>query len=126
MLYIYTYYSGRELCLKKVSESKDKINRGIALYSVILTFIPVLIIMFTGFMNFTNPYGIYSLFTFGICFYFSVFIAILTRKNVVLYAIFDILNAICGIGFIINSFIYLFLVSRWTSFTFSLKLYAHL
>ena len=106
MLYIYTYYSGRELCLKKVSESKDKINRGIALYSVILTFIPVLIIMFTGFMNFTNPYGIYSLFTFGICFYFSVFIAILTRKNVVLYAIFDIINAICGIGFIIVSYIF--------------------
>ncbi|MGM9873767.1 MAG: hypothetical protein ACI31G_02455 [Bacilli bacterium] len=91
---------------EKVKESKSKINKGIAIYSVVLTIIPVIVILCTGFKNFKYPYGIYSLFTFGISVYFSCFIALLTRKNKVLYAIFDILNAIIAVGFVIVSYIF--------------------
>lgn len=46
---------------KIISRSKDKTNLGIAIFSTILTFIPVLIVLFTGTSSFKTNYGIYAL-----------------------------------------------------------------
>ena len=90
---------------KKVTISKNKINLGIAIFTVIVSLIPIIITSFTGWSSFKTPYGIYILSVFGICLYFSCIFAMFSWKNKILYIVMDIVNFIVSIGFVIYAYI---------------------
>lgn len=90
---------------EKVTQSKSKFNKEMAIFSIVFTLIPVIIVMLTGMKNLKSPYGIYALFALGISVYFSIIIAFIAVKNKFLYIFFDVINLVCSVGFLIYSYI---------------------
>ena len=90
---------------KKVVQSKNKINIGIAIFTMIVIALPVMITSFTGLSSFQTPYGIYVLSVLGICTYFSCIFGMFAWKNKFLFIIMDIITVIASIGFVVYAYI---------------------
>ncbi len=90
---------------QKVQEKKKSMNLQIAISTAILSLIPVIILVFTGFSSFQTPYGIYSLVALGIGVYFSCIFGMFAWKNKILYIVLDIMNIILMLFLVIYGYI---------------------
>ncbi len=87
-----------------VQEKKKSMNIGIAIFSIIVSLIPVIVLLCTGLSSFKTPYGIYSLVNLGICLYFSCIFAFL-GKHKILYILLDTITIIASFGLMVYSYI---------------------
>lgn len=91
---------------KHVTENRMKSYTSLMIFFLVMTIIPVIIVMLTGFKSFTTVYGIYSLVALGTAVFFSVVMALFAWRNKVVYIILDLLSLIGGIAFLVLSYVF--------------------
>lgn len=89
---------------KRVQKNKNSVNIGVAIFTAIVSIIPVIIVALTGFSHLKSPYGVYALATFGMCIYFSCIFAMFAWKNKILYIVLDIITVLGILGFMVYAY----------------------